>query len=110
MKLTKQKIVTLVEEVIKESKMRKITGPTLQSYLDPNFGLHWGTAVDKQLKDGTTLISAANASGYHNKPFPEDELRGFFEQTDIRPENIEKLMASALSAYEKGKMSIDYEI
>ena len=109
MKLTKHLIVTLIEEVLNESKMRKITGPTLQAYLDPNFGLQWGTTVDKQLKTKKILIAAANASGYHGKKFPEAELINFFAQTNMRPENIEIFMDSALNAYKEGKMSIDYE-
>ena len=96
MKLTKHSIVTLIEEVLREGKWRPMTGPTLQAYLDPNFGMEWGTAVDVHLKRPKILRKAARASALHEKPFPEEQLRALFSHMD----NPERLISIARKSYD----------
>jgi len=96
MKLTKHYIVTLIEEVLSESKMKTVTGFTLQAYLDPKFGMEWGTALDVHLKRPKVLRKAARASAIHEKPFPEEELKALFSHMGINPE---PLIAMARNAY-----------
>ena len=88
MKLTKHLIVTLIEEVLRESKMRKVTGFTLQAYLDPNFGMEWGTALDVHLKRPKILRKAARASALHEEDFPKKELEALFSHMGINPEPL----------------------
>ena len=81
----------------REGKMKPVTGPTLKMYLDPKWGMRYGTAVDKQLRQRKVLIAAARASAIHEQPFPEDQLWDLFRHLD----SADKLIDIAKRAYVK---------
>ena len=105
MKLTKENLHTLIEEALSESKWKPVTGFTLQAYLDPNFGMEWGTAVDKHLERPKILRKAARASAIHEEPFPKEELRALFSHL----ENPERLISIAEEAYNDALITDKYQ-